>query len=277
MDPSPPPDVVYNGDAMRSPFPGMDPYLERHWPDVHQRLITYLCDEIEAGLPEGLVVRTEERVYVETEEGDVPRRIVPDVRVVTQDAPFPPRLRHTAGGIAVAEPMVIPLRNEPVTESFVNITDPTGQLITVIELLSPSNRLPGEGRDLYRQKQKEVLASDASLVEIDLVRSGRPVLMIPETSLPRAAGTTYCVCVKRGWDRLNARYYPLPLRERLPGIEIPLRRDDAPLVLDLQALVDHAYRKGRYYGLDYRQPCVPPLEGEDAAWADELLRAVRKR
>ena len=262
---------------MRSPFPGMDPYLELHWGDVHQRVITYLCDDIEAGLPEGLVVRTEERVYVETERGDVPRRIVPDVRVLARDGAPSLRLRQTAGGIAVAEPLVIPLRNEPVTESFVNITDPAGQLVTVIELLSPANKLPGEGRDLYRQKQKEVLNSDASLVEIDLVRSGRSVVMVPESSRPRSSATAYCVCVKPGWDRLNARYYPLVLRERLPGIEIPLRRDEQPLVIDLQALVDRVYRKGRYASLDYREPCVPPLEGEDAAWADELLRAAGKR
>jgi hypothetical protein len=262
---------------MTSPFPGMDPYLERHWRDVHQRLIMYLCDTIESALPDDLVVRTEERVYVESDDDGSARHIGPDARIIEQPTTAAPRLRQAAGGVAVAEPLLIPLRDEPVTESYVNITDPAGQLVTVIEVLSPSNKTPGEGRDLYRQKQRELLLSDVGLVEIDLIRSGPSAVMLPESRRPRRSGTTYCVCVKRGWDRLNAEYYPLPLRERLPGIEVPLRRDDRPLVLDLQALVDRAYEKGRYDRIDYRKPCVPPLEGEDAAWADELLRAAGKR
>ena len=37
--------------TMRSPFPGMDPYLEQFWGDVHHRLITYTCDALQRHLP----------------------------------------------------------------------------------------------------------------------------------------------------------------------------------------------------------------------------------
>ncbi len=50
---------------MSSPFPGMDPYLKAHWRDVHTRLMTYLCDQIQDQLPANLVARVEESVCYE--------------------------------------------------------------------------------------------------------------------------------------------------------------------------------------------------------------------
>ena len=39
---------------MKSPFPGMDPYLEQRWRDLHTRLVHYSCDEIQTRLPTDL-------------------------------------------------------------------------------------------------------------------------------------------------------------------------------------------------------------------------------
>jgi hypothetical protein len=64
------------------PFPGMDPYLERHWEDVHGRLIVYACDTLLPHLPDDLLARIEERVYVESYGARI-RPIAPDVRLVT--------------------------------------------------------------------------------------------------------------------------------------------------------------------------------------------------
>ena len=36
---------------MPSPFPGMDPYLEQFWGDIHHRFITYACDQLQITLP----------------------------------------------------------------------------------------------------------------------------------------------------------------------------------------------------------------------------------
>ena len=65
------------------------------------------------------------------------------------------------------------------------IRDPTRghKLITLIEILSPSNKRSGPDREAYAGKQREVLESDASLIELDLLRGGRRVL----TDLPLAA------------------------------------------------------------------------------------------
>jgi hypothetical protein len=42
----------------------------------------------------------------------------------------------------------------------------------------------------------------------------------------------------------------------------------------LGQLLQEIYDRARYdLSIDYRQPPEPPLTAEDAAWADELLRA----
>src|SRR6266478_7262332 len=66
--------------VMKSPFPGLDPYSEARWGDVHQRLITYAADQLGSQLPADLRARIEERVFVETEAEQI-RRVVPDVHV----------------------------------------------------------------------------------------------------------------------------------------------------------------------------------------------------
>ena len=55
---------------MKSPFPGMDPYLERYWGDVHAKLMVYACDQINECLPKDLLARVEETVYVDADDGD---------------------------------------------------------------------------------------------------------------------------------------------------------------------------------------------------------------
>ena len=98
---------------MLSPFPGMDPYLEQYWGDVHRRFITYSCDEIQKHLPGDLRARMGERVFVESAEGNG-RNIIPDVRVVERGTLQEPSVR-TSNGVAVAEPLVVHLeQDEPV-------------------------------------------------------------------------------------------------------------------------------------------------------------------
>lgn len=71
--------------------------------------------------------------------------------------------------------------------------------------------------------------------------------------------------------------YALPWRERLPVIRVPLRQHDHPVRLDLRALIDQCYQNGRHDDIDYTQAPVPPLAPEDAAWAEDLLKAAGKR
>lgn len=49
---------------MKSPFAGMDPYLETRWRDVQSALVLYCREALVDGLPNDLVSRVEDRVYV---------------------------------------------------------------------------------------------------------------------------------------------------------------------------------------------------------------------
>lgn len=256
---------------MNSPFPGMDPYLEQHWRDVHQSLVIYARDQLQPNLPDDLKARVEERVFVESEGSE--RNIYPDVRIFEK-----PRRsagsRRAKSGVALAEPWRIRVPGDLVKEGFVEIRDVANgnRVITVIEIISLSNKLPGEGRRVYTRKRQELLGGGVSLVEIDFLRSGEHVANIPTANLAELAQFAYVASVRRGWDLDTWEVYPISIRERLPAIGIPLRdgEDDAPL--DLQELIELAYRNGAYDDLDYRRDPKPPLGSADAAWADALLR-----
>jgi hypothetical protein len=257
---------------MNSPFPGMDPYLESHWRDVHHRLVMYSSDAIQSSLPGDLRARVEERVFVESPLGGG-REAYPDVRVVEY-----PRGRGPAplrsGGAGIAEPLVLHVPVEEISEGYIQIIEAGSgnRVVTVIEFLSVTNKRPGQGQELYLLKQQELMSSTTSLVEIDLLRAGKRVLMAGPHDIPPSHRTTYQACVRRGWKPGRVEVYRLPLREPLPAIRIPLRETDDDAILDLQALIDQCYRNGRYDDLDYAAEPEPPLDPEDAAWADGLLR-----
>lgn len=180
--------------------------------------------------------------------------------------------------MAVAEeveaPALIELDDEPIMEGFIKITDAApGKVVTVIEVLSLTNKLPGEGQQLYRQKQKELNDGGISLVEIDLLRSGGHVLNVPSRRIPRSYRTPYRVCIRRGWRPRRVEFYRAPIEKRLPKIQIPLRETDQDVPLDLQSLIELCYRNGRYDRTDYTVEPDPPFDSATAVWANELLKA----
>lgn len=152
-----------------SPFPGMDPYLERFWRDVHHRLVTYACDQIQPRLAPELRARMEERVFVTGDEGLIGHR-VPDVYVVE----YPPR--GPVGGTALAveerveelvEPFTVPLPEVQLTETYIEIIEASSgnRVVSVIEFLSPTNKLAGDGRREYLRKKAECHQARVPLVD----------------------------------------------------------------------------------------------------------------
>lgn len=262
---------------MKSPFPGMDPYLESHWRDVHQSLAIYARDQLQVKLPNDLIARVEEQVYVEPHGAQPDGRIIyPDVRVTEHED-------RAGGGAAVAvevvaEPIVIYLP-EPATEAYVEIREAGARqrLITVIEILSPSNKSTPKGRKKYREKQEQLEEGDVSLVEIDLLRRGVWMMNVPRSRISPVHRAEYGACVRRGWQPWRLEFYPLPLRHRLPRIRIPLREKDQDVPLDLQSLVDQCYVNGRYDSIDYSADPRPPFDDADAAWVNDLLKSAGRR
>jgi hypothetical protein len=275
---------------MKSPFPGMDPYLERHWGDVHQRLVTYTCDWLQTRLPGDLRARMQERVYIEIPDA---RRgeYYPDVRVIERPRRSPSSGSTTAVAepenataidadeLVPADPIWIHLDIEPVTESYVEIVDVKSghRVVTAIEVVSPTNKRPGEGQRLYLKKRDDLKLAGVNTVEIDLLRGGDRVLMVPPALVPPSHRAAYQVCIWRAAKPDVFAVYPVRLRERLPVISIPLRPADREVPLALQAVLDQCYRNGGYDDIDYRGEPDPPLPADDASWTDSLLREQGRR
>lgn len=257
-------------------FPGMDPYLEAPelWPGVHNSLIVYIRDFLRPLLHPRYIATIEERVFV---EGPQEREFIPDV-LLKQGRP--PRERGGAAVLDADEAIEVQLPALEMHESYLEILDRhSGQrVVAVLEVLSPANKYAGPGRDSYLAKQREVLASQAHLIEIDLLRRGPHTLAIPEWSARQHASYDYLICVNRAEGlRDRYRFYPRQLRQRLPRIRVPLAEGDPDVVLDVQAVLAQTYEAGSYRErLRYDQPCIPPLPAEDQAWADELIRSFQQ-
>lgn len=263
---------------MPSPFPGMDPYLEAHWGDVHTSIATYARNQLQPQLPPDLRARVEEHLAVEV-EGEKSRGYFPDVRIIER---WPTRRLAPADApdIALAEPLIVPMEAvEPETLRSVVIVDRQSgnRIVTAIEILSPANKRTAAGRQAYRKKQSDLREGGVNLVEIDLLRSGKYVLAVPKHSLPQPYLAPYRICVVRGSHPEQAEVYRASFRERLPVIRIPLRETDSDVALDLQSLIDQAYEHGDYEDIDYSAEPIPPLAPGDAAWADALLREKGRR
>jgi hypothetical protein len=176
---------------------------------------------------------------------------------------------------------------DSIRHQFVEMRDSSQghKLITLIEIVSPSNKRPGPDRQAYQREQREVLESDANLVEIDLLRDGRRIL--PDVGLEALIRglpqpPAYLVLINRAWRRDPGasayQVFPVSLREWLPCIPVPLKEGEEEITLDLQFVFNRAYDTGPYRrgAVDYASPPPePPLGEEDAAWAAGLTRPWR--
>lgn len=257
----------------KNPFPGMNPFFEQRWRDAHTRLITYLHDALQERLPPDLIIGAEEDV-VTIGAGERATTYRPDVQVRE-----PWTLKEPAATAVATEPPPPTLATEPIRvfldeeiERWLEIREATGRLITVIELLSPSNKLEAADRDRYVRKRRSLMSGGVSLVEIDLVRQGAPVFPDVIRNVMRQAGACYGVCVFRAARPAEHEVYPIRLGERLPAIRVPLRPTDTDVVADLQPLIDQCHERGRYHLLNYRLDLDPPLSSEEAAWMNGVLR-----
>lgn len=264
---------------MKSPFPGMDPYLEARWSDVHAKLIGFIGEALQPDLPPGLRARSEERVLVEAEEQPTPRHYRADIAVVDTGR-FAEEARRTGAAIADVDPIVVRYYHGPFVDRYIHIIDLTSgnRVITAIEILSPWNKAPGRLSKDYRRKLDDYAVGEVSVVEIDLLRyPPRGRLMVSDADIPAERRAPYYVCVRYGWNPDRWYAYPVTLRRPIPRIPIPLRETDDAIALHLQPLIERVYTAGGHDDIDYAKSLDPPLEAGDAAWTDELLKAAGKR
>lgn len=266
-----------------SPFPGMDPYLERRWGDVHVRLIAGISAALQPSLPPGLRAAGEQEVRVAGDDepdddgdsdvgrGVADQRWLPDVSVLAS-AGVATVLRPKASAWVVSRPPLLVRAVPPPRpiRRWVQIVDARdgNRVVTAVEVLSPFNKSAGRGNRDYRRKLRDYAAGRVSVVEVDLLRSSRDRLAVPAVG-GTGPGTTYYTCVRRAGRRHDWEVYPMPLPDPLPTVAVPCRRTDADVPLDLQAVIDRVYREGGHYDIDYTAPPDPPWSAADRVWAAE--------
>ncbi|QDU22731.1 hypothetical protein ETAA1_47170 [Urbifossiella limnaea] len=170
---------------MPSPFPGMNPYLEQHgvWNDFHKTFLVTMRELLTPQLVPRYVGRLEEHVHTHNVDDGRTSAFQDEIHSVYLE------IRDTAGL----------------------------EVVTTIELLSPSNKRTGPDREAYRARVRRVLSSSANFVEIDLLRGGP---RMPWGNLPAC---DYYALVSRPETRPRTDVWPVALRDRLPSIPIPVR------------------------------------------------------
>lgn len=269
---------------MKSPFPGMDPYLEACglWEDFHNDLIAEIKQGLNKRLPEGYTARLCERAYIalqSQETGDVERfSMQGDISIATTDS--------RSAATAVMPSPVIVTQDEPIemmallpteyTETFVEIRSmaPERPLVTTIEVLSPTNKRYGtEGWDLYQRKRLAHLRGAANLVEIDLLRGGQRMPMAT-----RWPDSPYVLLVSRTTTVPNCSVWRASFSSAVPAIPVPLAGSDPDVTLSLQPMIDAIYERSRYAAdIDYQKPCIPPFNAAEEAWFRSQSNVEEKR
>ncbi|OUL31295.1 DUF4058 family protein [Nostoc sp. 106C] len=261
---------------MASPFPGMNPYLENplFCSEIHNLLIAAIFRNLNPQLRPKYKVAIEKRVYQTIDEDSLLVGVA-DVAVQSTQKELSP----APASIAVASPSVEAVTidltmPETVKETYLEVRDvATQEVVTIIEILSPKNKRPGEGRNAYTKKRLQVLESYTNLVEIDLLRDGKPI-----QQLQNNLQTDYRILVSRAAKRPKADLYAFNLPNPIPSFSLPLREGDTEPLLDLQTLISELYDEGNYdLVIDYTQEPVPAISAENLAWVDAILKQQELR
>jgi hypothetical protein len=226
---------------MSSPLLGMDPYLEeeKRWPAFQPLAIHALYQMLLPGLVDRYRARVGEREYT------------------SEEALFTSIIR------------------EDHKEAFIEVRQRSdGRLITLIEVISPANKITREGRRLYLSRRDEVRKMNANIVEIDLVLQGQTLIECAKD----APTWDYAVVVTRWTHPDRYEIYSATLPKRLPRFRVPLASDDRDTVLDLQAAVARAYDQGDFgKQIDYARDPATRLSDENRHWLHERLKEEKLR
>lgn len=259
---------------MKSPFPGMDPYIEGTCSrDFHSVFIQCWREAIADQLPEGFDAEIDEYVSMVTPD-ERSRRLSPDVLVVQTEETGNPHFggtSHAEGMASVLEPVEMRFEYlERLQWTFIEIKRLADErIVAVMELLSPSNK-SGDDRIEYLRKRESAFRSEAHLVELDLLLGGKRLPM--QEDLP--PGDFYAF-VSRAGRRPVCEVYAWGLERALPVIPVPLIPPYSDVQIDLSGVFATAFERGRYHRrLKYRNAPLAPIRPESAQWVRALAGAA---
>lgn len=267
---------------MKSPFPGMDPFLESG-PLFHELHTQFLAEaqarlqpqlrpkyvaRLERHLSEGSVWDSE--LGIASMHGKEPDLTLAATGPIEENAASTITLVNpTAIADQELEPDELQLRKQ--RRIVIYLQSKPRVAVTSVELLSPSNKAAGSvGQSRYLEKRSSALHGGLHWVEIDLLRGGqRPPMFV---ILPRPF--TYLAYVAQatatGWKH---HAFGWDLADPLPSLPIPLLGNDQA-TLDMAGCFSASYdRIAADEDADYSiEPPPPPLMAAELEWVDRLLR-----
>ncbi|MBE2283794.1 MAG: DUF4058 family protein [Prosthecobacter sp.] len=260
------------------PFPGLNTYFEKEWFQVHPAMIVHALVQIQRQLPADLRAVIEQGMTISALPPVDHQSMKPDVSVW--------RMREDTL-LAAAPPNFVPPLTRTITSPkprHLAIRQSSGELVTAIELLSPSNKHSG-GAVSYVQKRMSIMALGVNLVEIDLVRKwGLALLqfegeeMTESLRQPDGRLPAHSVNVFRAENPQEREIYPISYQQPLPACRVPLRPDDSDVWLDLQKAAEQCHEECAFEkATNYTRDPEPPLSPEDAAWLDGHLKSLKLR
>ncbi len=246
----------------------MDPWLEHPalWPDVHNRLIAAIADAMSPLLAPKYFIGLEQRVY-NLSASNLKLIGMPDLALTTNRPAGSPSRAAEPVGVGVIE-VEVPT-GQSVRETYLEVRQvSSSSVVTVIEILSRVNKLSKKGRAKYERKRQDIFDTRTNLVEVDLLREGKPM---PYFGPP--SRSDYRILVSRGARRPGAQLYAFGVRNEIPTIPLPLLPEDDEPPMDLGQILHALQDRARYdLLLDYSRPPEPPLNEADSDWMRGLLR-----
>lgn len=229
--------VNVNGDDAlfeQGPFPGqVDPWSElgRYFHPIHESIIDYILGEFRKPLRQrGYLIGRETSLQIaQGRQPDVFINLPKSVQRPTQT------LDYVRAAEAVNAEVGVVVDESPSLDALKirDLNDNT--LVTIIELVSPSNKEKWEQVLAYRLYRFHLVGEQGvNVVEVDLTRSVKRLL-----ESPQAETYAYHAAVHFPSDlpRLVGMAYGEPLKR----IAVPLRGE--VIALDLQAAYTHAYQQ----------------------------------
>lgn len=257
----------------KSPFPGMDPYLEGDlWQEFHGRLANEISAQLMPLLRPKYVALLDKYFAIDDTglsivgQQPLKQSFYPDINVTEVKEAIADYKTVTAPAIELVSPLP-----EKVPVHRVEIRDVAERrLVSVIEILSPANK-QGQGFDEYVKKRTALLQTSTHLLELDLLRGGERIPLVGG-ELPPAP---YYIFLSRFTRRPHTEVWPVQLREPLPTVPVPLLPPDPDVPLALQPAIEACFELVGYHEhlIDYSHPPPPPPLGpEDTGWLEQLVK-----
>lgn len=254
---------------MKSPLPGMNPWLEGYlWPDVHNDLASAIRSLLAPQIAPKYVARLAIATILDSDPESEIGITYPDVEVLQRQNRVEEPIM-TYGNVKLTEPTVITPFKIPITLRIpiVEIRDTANnKLVTAIEILSPVNKRNPNLID-YRTKIDDLHRSGVHILEIDLLRRGtRPF------STKKNASHYQIMLLRAGTH--NAALWAINVQDELPVLPVPLRAPDADVVLELGKALDIIFERGLYHlSINYTEkPAPPAFSEEDRGWIQQIVK-----